>query len=154
MLILRLLPFFLAGPLGGVIADRFSRKWIMVLTDGVRVLFVLGMIAAPLIQAPLALIYVLTALQVVASAFFEPARGAALPQLVPPRHLAAANALGAMAWSVMFALGAALGGVVADLFGWRTRARSSTRAPTWSRPGSSRASCCRAARASKKRWTG
>ena len=47
MLILRLLPFFLAGPLAGVIADRFSRKWIMITTDVVRVLLVLALLAAP-----------------------------------------------------------------------------------------------------------
>jgi predicted MFS family arabinose efflux permease len=69
---------------------------------------------------PVGFIYALTALQVAGSAFFEPARSAALPQIVSRRHLAAANALGAIAWSSMFALGAALGGVVADAFGWRT----------------------------------
>jgi predicted MFS family arabinose efflux permease len=119
VLILRLLPFFLAGPVAGVVADRFSRKLIMVASDLVRSLLVLAMIAAPAMPAPVGFVYVLTALQVAASAFFEPARSAALPQVVPQRHLAAANALGAMAWSVMFALGAALGGLVADSFGWR-----------------------------------
>jgi predicted MFS family arabinose efflux permease len=56
---------------------------------------------------------------VTASAFFEPARSATLPQLVPDRYLATANALGALVWSLMFGLGAALGGVVTDLLGWR-----------------------------------
>jgi MFS family permease len=120
VLILRLLPFFLAGPVAGVVADRFSRKLVMVASDLVRAVLILGMIAAPLMSRPVGFIYVLTALQVAGSAFFEPARSAALPQIVPQRLLAAANALGAIAWSSMFALGAALGGVVADLFGWRT----------------------------------
>lgn len=119
VLILRLLPFFLAGPVAGVVADRFSRKLIMVASDLVRAGLILGMIAAPLMPRPVAFIYALTALQVAGSAFFEPARSAALPQIVPQRLLASANALGAIAWSSMFALGAALGGVVADLFGWR-----------------------------------
>jgi MFS family permease len=120
VLILRLLPFFLAGPVAGVVADRFSRKLVMVASDLVRAGLILGMIAAPLMSRPVAFIYALTALQIAGSAFFEPARSAALPQIVPQRFLAAANALGAIAWSSMFALGAALGGVVADIFGWRT----------------------------------
>jgi MFS family permease len=119
VLILRLLPYFLAGPVAGVVADRVSRKLVMVTSDVVRAALILAMIAAPAMPRPVAFIYVLTALQVAGSAFFEPARSAALPQLVPQRHLAAANALGAIAWSSMFALGAALGGVVADVFGWR-----------------------------------
>jgi hypothetical protein len=118
MLILKLLPIFLAGPLAGVVADRFSRKWIMVWSDLVRVGLVLGLIAAPHTPWPVGFAYVLITLQVVASAFFEPARTAAFPQLVPDRYLATANALGAVAWSVVFALGAALGGLVTNLVGW------------------------------------
>ena len=33
VLILRLLPFFLVGPVAGVVADRFSRKLVMVASD-------------------------------------------------------------------------------------------------------------------------
>jgi len=120
MLILKLLPYFLSGPLAGVVADRFNRKTVMVISDLVRFGLVLGLIAAPLTPRPVAFVYVLIALQVAASAFFEPARAAAVPQLVPDRYLATANALGAVAWSTMFALGTALGGVVTDLLGWKT----------------------------------
>jgi predicted MFS family arabinose efflux permease len=119
LLILKLLPIFLAGPLAGVVADRFSRKTIMVVSDLNRVVLVLGLLATPFVPWPLEFAYVLILLQVVSSAFFEPARSAALPQLVPPRHLASANAIGAVNWSLMFTLGAALGGVVTDLLGWR-----------------------------------
>lgn len=119
LLILKLLPIFLAGPVAGVVADRFSRRWIMVISDVVRVGLVLLLLLTPVIPRPVAYVYVLITCQVVAAAFFEPARSAALPQLVPDRYLSSANALGAVAWSVMFALGAALGGVVTDLFGWR-----------------------------------
>jgi len=119
VLILRYLPIFLAGPPAGVAADRFSRKAIMVSTDVMRSLLVVALFAAPAVGRPVAFIGVLVFLQVTASAFFEPARSATLPQLVPDRYLASANALGAIVWSLMFALGAALGGVVTDLLGWR-----------------------------------
>ena len=119
MFILKLLPIFLAGPLAGVVADRFSRKRIMVTSDVVRAVLVLGLIATPLLPRPVGCAYALILLQVIASAFFEPARAAALPQLVPDRWLATANAVGAMAWSMMFAIGSALGGLVTSWVGWR-----------------------------------
>ena len=119
LLILKLLPIFLAGPLAGVVADRFSRKAIMVWSDLVRVVFVLALLAAPLVPHAVGYTYTLVLLQVVASAFFEPARAAALPQLVPDRYLSAANALGAVMWSLMFAIGSTLGGLVTNWLGWR-----------------------------------
>ncbi len=119
VLILRLIPIFFAGPVAGVVADRFSRRTIMIVADLTRAGLILAMIAAPLVPRPVGYVYLLTALLVVSSAFFEPARNAALPQVVRPRDLSAANALGAIVWSLTFTLGAALGGVVADLLGWR-----------------------------------
>ena len=38
----RTLPQFLAGPIAGVVADRFNRKSIMVLSDILRAAIVLG----------------------------------------------------------------------------------------------------------------
>ena len=119
VLILKLLPLFLAAPPAGVVADRFSRKAVMVISDAARVVLVLAMIAAPWLPQPMLWVYGLVLLQVTAAAFFEPARGAALPQVVPDRYLSTANAMGAIVWSVMFTLGALLGGVVTDLVGWR-----------------------------------
>jgi MFS family permease len=119
VLILKLLPIFLATPVAGVVADRFGRKGIMIGSDVIRTVLVLGLLAAPLTPYPVQFAYLLVVLKVVASAFFEPARAATLPQLVPDRYLATANALGAVSWSVVFALGAALGGLVTDLLGWR-----------------------------------
>lgn len=117
--ILKLLPIFLAGPLAGVFADRFSRRRIMLGSDLIRSLTILALLLAPYVSRPVVYIYALVLLQVVASAFFEPARSASLPQLVSKRHLATANALGALMWSTVFAFGAALGGVITDLAGWR-----------------------------------
>jgi len=51
------------------------------------------------------------------SGFFEPARSAIIPSLVPKKDLVTANALSGSTWSVMLAFGAALGGVIVYLFG-------------------------------------
>jgi MFS family permease len=63
------------------------------------------------------LLYALTALQLAISGFFFPARNAILPDLVAPQAVGTANAIGSVTWSVMLAVGAALGGLVSGMWG-------------------------------------
>jgi MFS family permease len=120
VLILKLLPVFLLGPVAGVVADRFSRRHVMILTDVLRCLVVCALFAAAARPgASVWLVYGVTFLQHSLSTFFEPARTASVPNLVPERDLPAASALGALTWSVMFTLGASLGGVVTAFLGWQ-----------------------------------
>jgi MFS family permease len=116
VLVARFLPSVFLGPLSGVLADRFDRRHIMIASDVARALVVLGFL---FIRTPdqIWLVYVLTVLQLAFSAFFEPARSAALPSVVAPRDLVAANAISSVTWSAMLTLGAALGGPVTDWFG-------------------------------------
>jgi predicted MFS family arabinose efflux permease len=116
ILILKLLPTFFVGPLAGVVADRFDRKTIMIATDILRGLFVLGFL---LVRSPeqVWIVYAIAAIEVVLSTFFEPAQSAAVPTIVSPGELLSANALSGASWSVTLALGAALGGLVTGAFG-------------------------------------
>src|SRR5881409_3988379 len=63
------------------------------------------------------LAFVLLAVMASFSAAFEPASAAAMPNLVEVEDLATANALSGSLWGTMLAVGAALGGVVAAVFG-------------------------------------
>ena len=65
------------------------------------------------------LLFALTALQVAMGGLFFPARNALLPNIVSGRELGTANALSATTWSVMLSLGAALGGAVTGLWGFK-----------------------------------
>lgn len=116
VLVARFLPSFIVGPLSGVIADRFNRRTIMIVSDLLRAVVVLGFL---LVRRPdqMWLVYVLTVLQLVFSTFFEPAKTAAIPSIVAPRELLSANAISSVTWSVMLTLGAAVGGVVTGWFG-------------------------------------
>ena len=116
ILILKLLPTFFVGPLAGVVADRFNRKTIMIVTDILRGIIVLGFL---LVRSPeqVWIVYVIAALEVVLSTFFEPAESAAVPTIVSPGELLSANALSGASWSVTLAFGAALGGLVTGAFG-------------------------------------
>jgi MFS family permease len=116
VLVARFLPSFIVGPLSGVVADRFNRRTIMIVSDLLRAVVVLGFL---LVRRPdqMWLVYVLTVLQLVFSTFFEPAKTAAIPSIVAPRELLSANAISSVTWSVMLTLGAAIGGVVTGWFG-------------------------------------
>ena len=116
IMVARFLPSVVMGPLSGVVADRFSRRSIMITADLLRAVVVLGFL---LVRRPdqMWLVYVLTVLQLAFSAFFEPAKTAAIPSIVSDRELLSANAIASVTWSAMLTLGAAIGGFVAGWFG-------------------------------------
>ncbi|HEV2904869.1 MAG TPA: MFS transporter, partial [Pyrinomonadaceae bacterium] len=116
IMVARFLPSVVMGPLSGVVADRFSRRSIMIASDIMRALVVLGFL---FVRRPdqMWLVYVLTVLQLAFSAFFEPAKTAVIPSIVSDRELLPANAIASVTWSIMLTTGAAIGGVVTGLFG-------------------------------------
>jgi MFS family permease len=116
LLVARFLPSFIFGSLSGVVADRFSRRSIMIISDLLRAVVVLGFLFVRRADQ-LWIIYFLTVLQLGLSTFFEPAKTAAIPSLVSDRELVAANAISSVTWSVMLTMGAAIGGVVTGWFG-------------------------------------
>ena len=109
-------PFGVASLIGGVLADRFDRRRLMVVCDVARTLLCLGFL---LVNDPsmMWLAYLLLAVISSFSAVFDPASSAALPNLVEPRELGPANALSGSLWGTMLAVGAALGGIVAAALG-------------------------------------
>lgn len=116
LMVARFVPSFICGPISGVVADRFSRRSIMILSDLLRAIVVLGFLLVRRADQ-LWIIYVLTVLQLIFSTFFEPARTAAVPSIVSDRELIPANAISSVTWSAMLTLGAAIGGLVAGVFG-------------------------------------
>src|SRR5210317_1479970 len=118
-LIAKFIPTTFLGPAAGVVADRFSRKTIMIISDLLRVFIVLGFL---LVRRPehVWLVYILALIQESIWSFYDPARKASVPNLCSPEELILANALSGATWSIMLAFGAALGGFVTYLFGWET----------------------------------
>jgi MFS family permease len=116
VLVARFLPSVVIGPLSGVVADRFSRRGVMIASDVARAVVVLGFL---FVRRPehLWLLYVLTVLQLSFSTFFEPAKTAAIPSIVAERDLVKANSITSITWSAMLTLGAAVGGAITDWFG-------------------------------------
>lgn len=114
--ITKMLPFAIVSPLAGLVTDRFNRRVLMIGADLIRSVIVLGFL---LVESSddLALLYVLTALQVSLGAVFIPARSAVIPNITSSRELLTANALMAATWSSLLAIGAALGGFAAQFLG-------------------------------------
>ena len=116
LFVVRMLAPFLVSPIAGVVADRYNRKHVLIAADLIRAAVVLAFL---LVRNPgdVWLLYTLTAVQMAMSGFFDPAHTAILPDISNPRELGAVNALSSATWSVMLALGAALGGLFSGTFG-------------------------------------
>jgi MFS family permease len=110
------LAFFLLSPVGGALADRLDRRRLMIVADLARACLCLPLLLVRS-QDQVWLVFVLQASISVFEACFEPASSAAIPNVVDPGDLAAANSLVGSAWGTMLAVGAAAGGVVVTLFG-------------------------------------
>ncbi len=89
VLVVRLLPSALLGPLAGAFADRFDRRITMVVTDLIRFLLFL---AIP-IWHTLPVLYVATFLIECFGLFWNPAKDASVPNLVRRPQIEAANQL-------------------------------------------------------------
>lgn len=112
----RFLPLFFFSPFAGVIADRFDRRRILILTDLLRALTVLGFL---LVRDPqhVWVFYLLTVTQFALSAIFNPARTSIIANIVDEEDLVTANALDSFTWSTMLAIGSLLGGLAAAALG-------------------------------------
>ncbi|PIQ99709.1 MAG: MFS transporter [Nitrospinae bacterium CG11_big_fil_rev_8_21_14_0_20_45_15] len=115
----KLLPIVVISPIAGVVIDRFDRKWVMIASDLGRFVIVLGFLT---VDGPedIVIVFILTLLSTALTGFFEPARSAIIPSLIPRKNLVAANALSGSTWSVMLAFGAAMGGLIVSIAGIRT----------------------------------
>jgi MFS family permease len=107
-------PLVVFGLYGGVLADRFDRRRLMVwceATLGVcAVLLMLNALAPQPMVWPL---YVVTALMMATAALQRPSLDASIPRVIPRDQLIAASALMSMSQNVSVIAGAALGGVLA-----------------------------------------
>ena len=116
---IRMLAPFVIAPIAGMCADRYNRKHLLIITDIARGFIVFGFLFVRE-GSDIWLLYTLATLLFAISGFFSPARSAILPDITSPREIGAANALGAATWAVMYALGAAMGGLATGLFGSQT----------------------------------
>lgn len=105
-----LLPVALLSPFGGVAADRYNRKHIILLADGSAGFFSLVLALVVMsghLSVPLMLL--LLAVRTGGQAFHGPAMTALMPHLVPKRHLMRINSMDQSITSLSTIVGPALG---------------------------------------------
>jgi MFS transporter, DHA3 family, macrolide efflux protein len=104
------LPIGLLSPLGGVVADRFNRKAIIMICDGGLALAAAVLGATLLfVQLSLAAILVFMVVFGCALAFRQPAFNATMPLMVPEKHLLRINSLDTLLSSISMICAPAFG---------------------------------------------
>ncbi len=90
-----MLPFFVAGPLFGMLADRLPRRGLMIAADVVRVGLMIGFLKLTDLLQPMGSFWAMTPLVIggLFAALFSPARAALLPALIGKDRFVRANAM-------------------------------------------------------------
>ena len=115
-LIAKAAPSILLGLVAGPLVDRFNRQRIMIAADIGRALVTLTIPFFAFQWLPG--VFIAVALVAVGSAFFNPAKQAILPNLVPEKFLVSANGLVSSSEKTMELLGYASAGVIAAVISW------------------------------------
>lgn len=113
LVIMRSLPVLLFGPLAGVVADRFSRRRIMIISDLMRA-FLYSLLPFATTFPQIVTIAILVSS---VSTFFRPALTALVPDLVKKDQLLEANSLLFSTSNLMMIVGPALGGLMVGFLG-------------------------------------
>jgi MFS family permease len=107
---IRLLLMAITSPFAAGLADKYSRKLIMISADLSRAAFVVAATLCLFADTPAAPIFVLATITGLLSTLFRPAQAALLPSLVDsPEQLTASNGASSTIESLGFFLGPALG---------------------------------------------
>lgn len=117
--LMQVLPQVFMSPVAGVINDRLSRRKVMMFADWARAGIVLSMILVRT-RGMLPLLYLLLLLESMCWSLFEPGSRAVIPNITEGEEIPVANAISSATWSLNFALGAGIGGLVLVTLGRET----------------------------------
>ena len=106
-------------PFTGMLADRYSRKGLMICSDLAAFLVLLIVLQFDLLNN-LSSVYFLAVTMVAAKSIFDPAQYAYLPNICNDEELLTANALGSGGWSLALGIGASIGGLTIAEYGITT----------------------------------
>lgn len=108
----RILPYVLLSVPAGIVADRFDRRMVLLVTDVARGILMLALAAAVTVDAHIGVVIGLSILAACFSTFFNPAIAALVPTLVDERDLGPANSAWATLDNLAFIIGPALAGIL------------------------------------------
>jgi predicted MFS family arabinose efflux permease len=108
----RVVPLVVLGPVGGVVADRFGRRGVMIACDLARLVLMLGLALVAAAHLPVLLAPVIAALATAAGTPYMACVSAVTPKLVREADLPGANAARSAVGAAGIIAGPALGGVL------------------------------------------
>ena len=115
--LVRVLPIIAFGLLGGMMADTFDRRRLIIWAQLASAVFAAMLAYITLTgYATVAAIYLLTAAGAAATAFDNPARQSLLPNLVPAEHLTNAVSINTLSWQIATIAGPAAAGLLVAYF--------------------------------------
>ena len=110
--VIRLVPYVVGSPIGGLIADSMDRRAVLVVSDLLRA-GLMGLLAAvAAFDGPVVLALLLAALTTAAGTAYLPTYVTAVPELVGENDLAAANSAGGLVENLSVIVGPAIGAVL------------------------------------------
>jgi MFS family permease len=113
ILLLRLVPAGLVAPFAGVLADRYPRERVLVVTNLIRIVLVAAAAACVFLDAPAGLVYALAVGAAIANTPVRSAQAALTPSLArSPSELTAANAVASTFESIAAFAGPAIAGLL------------------------------------------
>lgn len=132
---IRLLPALVLGPIAGVLADRFDRRWTMVICDVLRFLLFASIPLVAVLGASGAVVVgwatIATFLIESITLLWIPAKEAAVPNLIPRARLEAANQLTLI---TTYGLTPVVAAVALAVLDGAVRAATNGAAPDWAEP--------------------
>lgn len=105
----RLVPYVVVGPFGGVVADRYERRRVLIVSDVLRAVLMFVLAAVTALDGPVAAAAALACLTTAVGTAYRPSVVAMLPEIVGERDLAAANATESVVENLSVVVGPAIG---------------------------------------------
>ncbi|MDF2520397.1 MAG: hypothetical protein K0R84_1025 [Clostridia bacterium] len=113
-----LIPRLIISPFAGVFVDRANRRNILVATDALRGILVVGVaVAAFTGHAQVWMVFAVAIISGACAAFFNPSVGSSIPDLVPTSKLMKANSVFSMIYSGSNIAGNPVGGIIYQAVG-------------------------------------
>lgn len=109
---LRLLPHVFLGTFGGVIADRFERRSVLLVCDVTRAALMFGLALTAAASGPVLIAVIIVFLTTASGTPYSPALAALNPSVVGEKDLAAANAVTSVVEHTAIIVGPAVGGIL------------------------------------------
>jgi len=111
--LMRVIPMTISALFAGVAADRYDRRYVIVVTSFIALFAsVILAVAGSLERPALWLVYAMVIVTAIANAFEMPARQALIPTLVPADRLPQAMSAGIVSWQLGTVIGPSIAGIV------------------------------------------